>query len=95
MGDGSSEQPRFTAGLDLGDKHSYLCLIDQQSGQMIEEGRLRTTEAAHHSRGLQAALCLRAAFAHSHRGRDPFALAFALGEQDARGMRSRSAGSQR
>ena len=43
MSDGSSEQPRFTAGLDLGDKYSYLCLIDQQSGQVIEEGRLRTT----------------------------------------------------
>jgi transposase len=46
MSDGSSEQPRFTAGLDLGDKYSYLCLIDQQSGQVIEEGRLRTTPEA-------------------------------------------------
>ena len=43
MSDGSSEQPRFTAGLDLGDKYSYLCLIDQQSGEVVEEGRLRTT----------------------------------------------------
>src|SRR5215208_5368369 len=41
--DGSKEQPLMTAGLDLGDKYSYLCLIDQQSGQVIEEGRLRTT----------------------------------------------------
>jgi transposase len=32
--------------LDLGDKYSYLCLIDQQSGQVIEEGRLRTTPEA-------------------------------------------------
>jgi transposase len=47
MSDGSSEQPRFTAGLDLGDKYSYLlCLLDQHSGQMIEEGRLRTTPEA-------------------------------------------------
>jgi transposase len=46
MSDGSSEQPRFTAGLDLGDRYSYLCLIDQQSGQVIEEGRLRTTPEA-------------------------------------------------
>jgi transposase len=46
MSDGSSEQPRFTAGLDLGDKYSYLCLLDQQSGQVIEEGRLRTTPEA-------------------------------------------------
>jgi transposase len=46
MSDGSSEQPRFTAGLDLGDKYSYLCLIDQQSGEVVEEGRLRTTPEA-------------------------------------------------
>jgi hypothetical protein len=26
--DGSSEQPQMTAGLDLGDRYSYLCLID-------------------------------------------------------------------
>ncbi len=44
--DGSSEQPRMTAGLDLGDKYSYLCLIDQHSGAVIEEGRLRTTTEA-------------------------------------------------
>jgi len=30
----------MTAGLNLGDKYSYLCLIDQQSGEMIEEGLL-------------------------------------------------------
>jgi hypothetical protein len=36
--DGSKEQPLMTAGLDLGDKYSYLCLIDQQSGEVIEEG---------------------------------------------------------
>ncbi|CAA9425312.1 MAG: hypothetical protein AVDCRST_MAG01-01-2549 [uncultured Rubrobacteraceae bacterium] len=41
--DGSSEQPKMTAGLDLGDKYSYLCLIDQHSGEIMEEGRLRTS----------------------------------------------------
>jgi hypothetical protein len=41
--DGSRDEPKTTAGLDLGDKYSYLCLIDQQSGEVIEEGRLRTT----------------------------------------------------
>jgi transposase len=46
MSDGSSEQPKMTAGLDLGDKYSFLCLIDQQSGEVIEEGRLRTTPEA-------------------------------------------------
>jgi transposase len=41
--DGSSEQPKMTAGLDLGDRYSYLCLIDTASGEVMEEGRLRTT----------------------------------------------------
>jgi transposase len=36
----------MTAGLDLGDKHSYLCLIDTVSGEVMEEGRLRTTPEA-------------------------------------------------
>jgi transposase len=44
--DGSKEQPQITAGLDLGDKYSYLCLIDQGSGEVIEEGRLRTNPEA-------------------------------------------------
>jgi transposase len=46
MNDGSKEQPKMTAGLDLGDKYSYLCLIDTLSGEVIEEGRLRTTPEA-------------------------------------------------
>ena len=32
----------MTAGLDLGDRYSYLCLIDTLSGEVVEEGRLRT-----------------------------------------------------
>ncbi len=40
--DGSKDKPKMTAGLDLGDKYSYLCLVDTQSGEVIEEGRLRT-----------------------------------------------------
>jgi transposase len=43
MSDGSSNHPRMTAGLDLGDKYSYLCLIDTESGEVMEEGRLRTS----------------------------------------------------
>ncbi len=46
MSDGSKEQPKTTAGLDIGDKYSYLCLLDQHSGEVIEEGRLRTTPEA-------------------------------------------------
>jgi transposase len=36
----------MTAGLDIGDKYSYLCLLDSESGELIEEGRLRTTPEA-------------------------------------------------
>jgi transposase len=46
MSDGSRQQPKMTAGLDLGDKYTYLCLIDTESGEVIEEGRLRTTPEA-------------------------------------------------
>jgi transposase len=46
MTDGSKEQPNMTAGLDIGDKYSYLCLIDTVSGEVMEEGRLRTTPEA-------------------------------------------------
>jgi transposase len=44
--DASKERPKVTAGLDLGDRYSYLCLIDQHSGEVVEEGRLRTTPEA-------------------------------------------------
>jgi hypothetical protein len=49
--DAIREQPHMTAGLDLGDKYSYLCLIDTQSGEVVEEGvgcalPLRPSDAA-------------------------------------------------
>ena len=44
--DGSKGQPKVTAGLDIGDKYSYLCLIDTDSGEVVEEGRLPTTPEA-------------------------------------------------
>ena len=43
---GNKERPKMTAGLDLGDIYSYLCLIDTESGEVMEEGRLRTTPEA-------------------------------------------------
>lgn len=43
---GNKERPRVTAGLDLGDKSSYLCLLDTDGGEAIEEGRVRTTPEA-------------------------------------------------
>jgi hypothetical protein len=68
--DGSTEQPQMTAGLDLGDKYSYLCLIDTEGGEVMEEGKLRTAP-----RNPQATLLLRAAAtAHSHRGRHSLSL---------------------
>jgi transposase len=48
--DGSKERPQLTAGLDLGDKYSHLCLIDSQSGEVVEEGRLRTSPEAFRGR---------------------------------------------
>jgi transposase len=44
--DSSRVRPKVTAGLDIGDKYSYPCLIDQHSGEVIEEGRLRTSPEA-------------------------------------------------
>lgn len=46
MDDASKERTRTTAGLDLGDKYSHLCLLDTESGELVEEGRLRTTPEA-------------------------------------------------
>jgi transposase len=48
--DVSRDEPLMTAGLDLGDKYSYLCLIDQTSGEVLEEVRLRTTPKAFRGR---------------------------------------------
>lgn len=33
----------MTAGVDLGDKYSYLFVLDNDGGEVVEEGRLRTT----------------------------------------------------
>ena len=44
--DVSRDEPRTTAGLDLGDKYSYLCLVDQENAEVLERGRLRTTPEA-------------------------------------------------
>jgi transposase len=44
--DGSRQQPKMTAGLDLGDKYSYLCLLDTNGGEVIEEGKVHTTPEA-------------------------------------------------
>jgi transposase len=46
MDDGSRRNPSMTVGIDLGDKYSHLCLLDTDSGEVLEEGRLRTTPKA-------------------------------------------------
>ncbi len=46
MSDVNRGEPTMTAGIDLGDRYSYLCLLDARSGEAIEEGRLRTTPEA-------------------------------------------------
>ncbi len=46
MTDVSKGERAVTIGLDLGDRYSYLCMLDTESGEAIEEGRLRTTPEA-------------------------------------------------
>ncbi len=46
MTDASKGELTMTAGLDLGDRYSYSCLLDTRSGEVIEEGRLRITPEA-------------------------------------------------
>src|SRR5215212_4256579 len=46
MSDGIRERMKMTAGMDLGDKYTHLCLINTQNGEVIEESRLRTTPEA-------------------------------------------------
>jgi transposase len=46
MRDLSRRKPSVTVGIDLRDKYSFLCLLDTESGEVIEEGRLRTTPEA-------------------------------------------------
>ena len=59
MSDGSKVQPNMTAELDLGDKYSYLCLIDTVSGEVMEEGLL-CAPAPRPQRGafLRSSLCV-------------------------------------
>jgi transposase len=42
----SSSQPNTTIGVDVGDRYSYLCLLDTQTGDVIEEARIATNPEA-------------------------------------------------
>lgn len=46
MNQNTPTSTRFTAGFDLGDKYSHLCVLDTKTGQVIEENRLATTPKA-------------------------------------------------
>lgn len=41
-----SSQPSVTVGIDLGDHHSHICLIDTENGEVLEESRIPTTPEA-------------------------------------------------
>jgi transposase len=40
----------LTAGIDIGDRYSHLCLLDTHSGEVIEEGRILTNHSAFQQR---------------------------------------------
>src|SRR5215217_2119043 len=85
--DGSKQQPKMTAGLDLGTSTAICASSTHRAARLW-----RRVCSAHQPRNLQAALRLRAAsYAHSDRGRNPLA----LGKQGARGVRPRGPGGQR
>jgi hypothetical protein len=37
------ERPGQTVGIDLGDRFSHYCVLNQE-GEVVEEGRMRTSE---------------------------------------------------
>jgi transposase len=39
-------RPTLTAGIDVGDRYSYPCFLDTETGEVIEEARISTTPAA-------------------------------------------------
>ncbi|HME59240.1 MAG TPA: IS110 family transposase [Terracidiphilus sp.] len=55
----ATDKPEMTLGLDMGDRYSHYCLLNQQ-GDVVEEGRMQSTEAALR-RHFEGELCLRIA----------------------------------
>ena len=41
-----SQHHAVIAGIDLGDRYSHLCMLDVESGEVIEEGRIATNREA-------------------------------------------------
>lgn len=42
----STRTEGMVCGVDLGDRHSRLCVLDFETGEVVEEGRIATTEVA-------------------------------------------------
>jgi len=40
-----ANKPEMTLGLDMGDRYSHFCLLNAD-GDVVEEGRIQSTEAA-------------------------------------------------
>ena len=56
-----SHHHAITAGIDLGDRYSHLCLLDTDSGEILEESRIPTTQKAFERR-FSASQTMRVAF---------------------------------
>lgn len=41
----AQEKPALTVGLDLGDRYSHYCLLNEE-GDVVEQGRIQSTESA-------------------------------------------------
>jgi hypothetical protein len=41
----AKDQPAVTVGLDLGDRYSHYCVLNEES-EVVEQGRIQSTEAA-------------------------------------------------
>ena len=68
--DGSKEQPKVTAGVDIGDKYSYPCASSTRRAARSS----RRVCSAHHPRSPQTTLRFRALAAHRDGNGNPLAL---------------------
>lgn len=46
MAEGSTQRIERTVGLDVGDRWTQICVLDEESGEVIERSRVRTTPSA-------------------------------------------------
>ena len=86
------ERPMITVGLDLGDRFSHYCRLNQD-GEVMEEGRVRTSEEAlrRHFEG-ETSAAYRDGMWNSFALDQPSAAEF--GPSGDRGQRAQAAGDQ-